>query len=245
MPAPGEPPAGVAGRPVAGVDGCRGGWIAAIDDGAGPRAELHPDAAALFAALPGDAVVAIDIPIGLPARAPRACDAAARARLGPRRASVFPAPPRAALGATTHAEANAAARAATGRGLSVQAFHLLPKIREVDAALRADETLRARVVEVHPELSFAVWAGAPMAHPKARAEGRAARRALVAARFGADALDAARARYPRSAVGEDDLLDAFAALWSARRIAAGEHERLPAGREAPTDAAGLPMRIRV
>jgi predicted RNase H-like nuclease len=44
---------------------------------------------------------------------------------------------------------------------------------------------------------------------------------------------------PRGA-GEDDLLDAFAALWSAERITRGEHKVLGDGH---TDVTGLPMRI--
>lgn len=47
----------------------------------------------------------------------------------------------------------------------------MPKVREVDRALRADALLRDRVREVHPELSFRVLHGAPLAlaadgHPR-------------------------------------------------------------------------------
>jgi predicted RNase H-like nuclease len=53
------------------------------------------------------------------------------------------------------------------------------------------------------------------------------------------ALDERVARH----VQKDDVLDAFAVLWSARRIATGSAERLPAGAE-PCDSARLPMSIR-
>ncbi len=225
------------------ADGCRAGWVALVDGPAGRRIEVAPDAARLFELAAGAALLAIDIPIGLPGAEPRACDVEARRRLGPRRASVFPAPPRAALVASTHAEATAIARRVQGRGMSVQTFHLLAKIREVDAQLRDATADAPAVAEVHPELSFAQWRGEPMAHPKRDPRGREARRSLIGARYGTDLLDAARRRFLRRDVATDDLHDAFAVLWTAHRVLRGEHVSLPAGVDAPTDAVGLPMQI--
>src|SRR5437870_3658001 len=78
------------GPRLAGVDGCRLGWVVATDDGV----EVVP---ALDDVLVQCDAVGIDIPIGLPDAGPRACDVEARRRLGPRRSSVFPAPRRALL----------------------------------------------------------------------------------------------------------------------------------------------------
>lgn len=85
---------------VAGVDGCRAGWVAF-------KVELRTRATSLevidlpawLRERPPDlACVAIDIPIGL-LEGPRACDKAARKLLGqPRGSSVFPAPRRSACG---------------------------------------------------------------------------------------------------------------------------------------------------
>ena len=77
-------------------------------------------------------VVAIDIPIGLPPTGPRQADVLARGQVGRRASSVFVTPIRAALLATTHAEASALHRSATGKGLSQQAYALRAKILEVD-----------------------------------------------------------------------------------------------------------------
>ena len=77
--------------------------------------------------------VAIDIPIGLPESGPRRADVEARRRVGPRRNSVFPAPARAVLGATTYAEACARSRQVSGKAISKQLFNILGKIAEVDA----------------------------------------------------------------------------------------------------------------
>ena len=188
-------------------------------------------------------MIAIDIPIGLGERGPRACDVEARRRLGPRASSVFPAPVRAALAASTYAEACGRSAAACGRRLSKQTYAILGRIREVDAALRAAPALRERVREAHPELCFAEWnGGRPMAHAKRTAAGLAERRRLVDAAFDGG-FDAVRGRFPRALVADDDILDAFATLWTAGRVAAGVAHTVPA--VPPRDAAGLPMQMVV
>jgi len=93
---------------------------------------------------PGLACIGIDIPIGL-LNGSRACDKAARKLLGqPRGTSVFAAPCRAALSATTHREASQINREETGRGLSQQAFGIISKIKQVDDAITSDCQMLAR-----------------------------------------------------------------------------------------------------
>ena len=141
---------------VAGVDGCRAGWIAF-------RVELPSlvtsvkviDLPALLSKRPPElACLGIDIPIGL-LDGSRACDREARRLLGkPRGTSVFAAPCREALIAKTHTEASAINRQKTGRGLSLQSFHIGPKIKQVDDAITPETQQWA--LEVHPEVCF--WA---------------------------------------------------------------------------------------
>jgi predicted RNase H-like nuclease len=122
----------------------------------------------------GRALVVVDTPIGLPEAGPRACDLAARTRLGaPRAASVFPAPCQAALLGTSYAEACALNAAACGRRLTLECFHLLPKIRQLDAVMTPD--LQRWVREGHPDVIFAELAGGPrgLAHYKKTAAGEA------------------------------------------------------------------------
>jgi predicted RNase H-like nuclease len=227
---------------VAGVDGCRGGWAVvevALRRGAPSRVARVDSIGPLVArARRGElAAVGIDMPIGLPDGDRRAADVEARARLGTRRSSVFPTPARAVLGASDYPDALARSRAATGRGLSRQAFHLLGRIAEVDRAVRPAD--QRRVVEVHPESCFAVLAGAPLAEPKRSAAGRAARLALLVPHF-PDVAD--HVGHRPAGVAVDDLLDAFAVAWTARRVARGRAERLGDG---ALDARGLRMEIVV
>ena len=179
--------------------------------------------------------MAVDAPIGLVERGARACDVAARAVLGPRRSSVFPAPLRPLLGAASYAEASRLRRAIEGKGLSRQTWAIVPKIVELDALLRAQRRPRAPSLrEVHPEVSFLkLNRDRPLAASKRKPEGRAERLALLRGWCG-DAIDRALAERRALACAADDVLDAFAALWTAERIARGAAISLPP--EPPRDA---------
>jgi predicted RNase H-like nuclease len=201
-----------AGARVAGVDGYRGGWVAVVLDASGSRVVTARDFEAI-AALDVD-VIAVDVPIGIPATE-RAADMEARKVVGPRASSVFTTPPRAALEAATFAEAVAEARAVTGKGISQQAYALRHRILEVDAFAERDD----RIVEVHPEVSFAELAVAPLPYSKRTPAGLAERRGLLA-RAGIEVPEA-------PGVPEADVLDAAVAAWTARRYDRGEARPLP------------------
>lgn len=213
-----------------GVDGTRRGWVWVSASGSDVTCGVAPSAADLYALASPTTWVSIDVPIGLPRRGPRRCDVLARAFLGsPRSASVFSAPVRSVLEARDHADACRLHRAADGRAISLQAFHLLPKIRDVDAVLREADASGVALAwaEVHPEVSFARWNdGRPMTYAKRTTEGRAERRALIDDRW-PGAFGACRARLRGHGVAYDDLLDAFAAAWSAERRRDGRAVTLP------------------
>ncbi|MFZ9966333.1 MAG: DUF429 domain-containing protein, partial [Steroidobacteraceae bacterium] len=213
---------------LAGIDGCPAGWVAAIQADTEVELRLASCLKDLVAGLPARSLLAIDMPIGLPEAGPRECDVLARRRLGAARgASVFAAPVRAVLNARDYATALARHRRADGRGLSRQAFNILPKIREVDRLLASRPNLRRRMIEVHPESSFAQWnGGAPIPAGKKTREGRQQRSHLVDTRW-PGLREAFLALTLRREVAEDDILDAFAALWSAERYARGEALCLP------------------
>lgn len=228
---------------VVGIDGCRGGWIAAIA-GSEPNTpllavEVHQAIGVLLERVGAGefAVATIDMPMGLTDSGPRPCDAATRSRLGHRSSSVFSTPPRPLLHCVTHVDAVAAGRALDGRGISIQAFNLIPKIRELDEALTVD--LVDRVRESHPETAFAELAGSPLTSRKRTAEGRAERLGLLTAEFPrSTALLTGRLR----GAAADDLLDAVAITWSARRVVMGTAITLGDG---TVDRRGIPMRVSI
>lgn len=229
---------------LAGVDGCPKGWFRICRDRV--SGELAFDVVEtpeeLLIREPRPALVALDIPIGLPATGSRECDIEARALLGPRRSSVFPAPLRPALRAASREEASEITAHIHGKRVSVQAWAIHPKIRAVDRWLASDPLARRAVREVHPEVSFLGWnGGRPMRWSKKARDGRAERCALAASWLDEDALRRARGEYLRKDVASDDILDAIAALWTAHRIAEGAARTLPAS--PPRDETDLPMQI--
>src|SRR5262249_3863764 len=121
-----------------------------------------------------------------------------------------------------------------------QAFAILPKILEVNELLRADTTLQDKVREIHPEVCFAAWnGGRAMQHRKSELAGETERGRLID-RIWPDG----RARFVRK-LGRygyqiDDLTDAFAALWTATRIASGAAKVI--GSQTP-DQFGLRMQM--
>ena len=105
----------------------------------------------MLAAPERPAIVAVDMPIGLPKCRPRrrtAAENAVRPLLGARQSSVFSVPSRAAIYAGDYSQACQVAQETSEppRKVSKQLFNIAPKIREVDTVLRADAALaRARL----------------------------------------------------------------------------------------------------
>lgn len=231
---------------VAGIDGCPCGWLCLTKDlSTGVvQARILCSITDLLAMDPRPEVVMVDVPIGLTDTGSRQCDLDARSHLRPPRASsVFPAPIRSMLAAATRDDACLIGMKADGRKINQQAWAILPKIREVDTFLRSDPTLNRWIREVHPEVCFWAWNGRKaMMHRKKLLAGRSEREALVKPLY-ALAYAAAQSGLPRGKYGKDDLLDAFAALWTGERVVAGKAILLPA--KPPVDSCGLRMEMVV
>ena len=210
--------------PVLGIDACPGGWVGAllVPGAPRPRVVVAPTIAELVEMVRAEVdvlVVGIDIPIGLPDSTIRQAAVLARKELPGRASTVFTTLTRSAYLAQGRAEADAVNRGLSGQGVGAQAFGLRAKILEVDAWLRGRPTVE--VVEVHPEVSFAAMAGAPLP-PKRTEDGQTKRLATLAA------SGIARPSVLKgSGYAPDDVLDACAVAWSAHRRATGEGRRLP------------------
>ncbi len=239
---------------IAGVDGCKEGWIAALmrlDEPEIRPARVVRHLSDIVDAPEAPGIVAVDMPIGLPeiidgpGRGP---ERLVRPLLGKRRSSVFSIPARAAVYAPDYRAACAVALGASNppRKVSKQSFMIFPRIREIDTLLRARAGLASRVYEAHPEVAFWSMNGeTPLAEPKKangrpHAEGLALRRGLLRAA----GLDAGLvAAGPPKGAAADDYLDALACLVVARRIHAGTARPFP---DPPgVDAKGLRMAIWV
>lgn len=248
---------------MAGVDGCKAGWVAVWREESGltPGTRVFPDFPSVVAALPVETIIAVDMPIGLPdfihggGRGP---EQAVRPHLKERQSSVFSVPSRSAVHAETgrfdtqadiiaaHKRASAIALKTSHppRKISIQAFMLFPKIREIDWLLRQRPDLASRVFESHPEFAFTILnVDSPMSLPK-KIKGRInppgmdERKSLLA-RHGISRafLD----QKPPKGSGADDFLDACAMLLIAERIASGKARPHPEPLQ--HDSHGLPVAI--
>jgi predicted RNase H-like nuclease len=223
---------------IAGLDGYKKGWIAVVDleDGRTTvRTYLN------FKAVVDDrdvTEIVIDIPIGLVKRGSRACDIEARKHLGPKRgSSVFPAPIRAMLAARSWEEACQILFALEGKKCSKQLWGILPKIREVDEEMQPK--IQERIREGHPEVCFTMMnAGKAIKYRKTTSPGRDERLALLEKDF-----SDIRSHLSDVPGSKTDIIDAYACLWTARRVAKGEAVSLP--KDPERDERGLRAEIVV
>lgn len=201
-----------------GVDAAgKHGWVGVVVDADGFAGACTGSLLEILDGAGDVAAIGVDIPIGDgPGR--HLVDTAARKVLGPRAPSVFSPPPLWALDHGDHAAANLALVAEGRPRVSRQAWNLLPKMREAFDLAERD----GRVHEVHPEVSFRMMAADPLAWPKLSWNGLRQRQALLAGE-GIVLSDELKAI---GTVAADDLLDAAAVAWSARRIASGDARSL-------------------
>jgi predicted RNase H-like nuclease len=211
---------------IAGIDGCKGGWLVVSQPEAGTSCTEVEFAANLGDVFDrrGIGFAVIDMPIGLvDGPESRNVEPALRRFLPGKASSVFNTPCRAALSGGDYGTASALNRAALGLGLSRQAFGILAKIAEIDGLVA--RLGQARLREGHPEVSFAVMNGGPVLAPKRRTQGKLQRQALLEAEgFDLAPLIGRAKELPGKL---DDLLDAIALLWTARRHLRGQSIRFP------------------
>jgi predicted RNase H-like nuclease len=209
-----------------GLDGFRGGWVAAwIDDQGGQGFDYSPGLHRLFAMPYGRAM--IDMPIGLKVSGHRICDLQARELAG---ASVFTGARRNLWGFADQKSANDYywRHEGPGMGVSAQLWNIRDKIREVDDFMTPQR--QARIGEAHPELIFQRLAGSHALVGKQTAEGRAQRIALLK-QCGFVRLEKWLTWRWGTGIGRDDLIDACACAVAARDsvMCLGEGEVDPRG----------------
>lgn len=148
---------------VAGIDGCRAGWLVVSRQAGAYALELIPetDTDRLLKVLSLAEQAFIDMAIGVSEVAcPRTCDELVRIRLGGKfSSSVFNLPVRKALYTENYTQANTINRQMSGKGLSKQSWNLHKKIRVMDRLLQEHYELQKKVREAHPELQFRIWNG--------------------------------------------------------------------------------------
>jgi predicted RNase H-like nuclease len=228
-----------------GVDGCKIGWFytaitqendweIGVSEHIEKLWETHKDAS----------LILVDIPIGLPFNEPRTCDLDARKLMGKGKTStVFPPSCREALSAETYEEACEINKKVLGKKISLQAYHISKKTKQVDDFLLSNPQARQKIRETHPEICFwALAGGKTMQFPKKKKHGFKERLDLLKKVFSPTQamVNAALKRYQRKEVAKDDILDSIAAAI----VACSPVRSLTTVPEMPgKDAKGLPMEI--
>jgi predicted RNase H-like nuclease len=210
---------------IAGIDGCRSGWLIVEANSDLSKAELR------FAANwnnvnCGAIVIAVDMPIGISLRGVRQCEVEARKRLSPYAARVFKSLSRGALRFSQNDwnAANQWSKSQGYGGISKQIWNIRPKIKEIDRAIAPED--QGRIFEAHPELAFARLNGGRPLDSKHTHQGIAARKRLLR-RAGFTNLDNWLHELRGQGAKADDLLDACALTLTARNILQGRAIHLP------------------
>ena len=238
-----------------GVDGCPCGWFSVGFDGDGG---YEPEKFSSFSALvdhyKGAKLILVDIPIGLPEcnEGPRRCDIEARAKLTDgRKSSVFPAPTRKTVHTAwqfpkNYNKAKEIEKKCAGKGLSIQAFSIAPKIAEVDMLMVSrGGNENPQIREIHPEILFWGFNGRQSTnYSKKKKEGIEERIEILekVEPKTQEIFDAACSKFYRKDVARDDVLDALAAAVAARGWWQGQGLRtLPENPD--KDSKGLAMEM--
>jgi len=224
---------------IAGIDGCRRGWIVVHTTRDVSRAEIEftrewREIHHRFG------IVAVDMPIGLSDHGHRECETLARKILSPHGARVFRVPPRGALSFSYDdwAQANSWSKGRGFGGIPKQSWNITPKIAQIDGAIAAAD--QARIYEAHPELAFCRLNGGIPLVSKHTVQGLNARKRLLR-QAGFTNLTAWLKRARALHAKPDDILDACVLLLTAQRIRDRKAIALPAN--APRDTRGLKMAI--
>src|SRR3954453_14886621 len=213
---------------LAGVVPCPGGWLVASGKLVG--IQVHPEEPKVVAtfreiidSVPLYEVVAVTVPIGLPAtphRGGRTADHEARQILGFPHAGAIGSPP---TPAALVQKSYSAARQTNGGLLDVVTWQQFAKIREVDGEM--EPYMQRRVYEVRPEMSFYQLAeDEVLKHTKDSKAGQVERRDLLRRRMpGSELIIDAELEGIRLS----HLIDGAVTLWTARRIVARAVSRVP------------------
>ena len=149
-----------------GIDGCKYGWICA---------QLKNEAISLKLIEHihevknlNSELIFIDIPIGLGDQFnSRTIDFKLRKLLSKKRkSSVFTPPIREALEAPTYQLGNQINKSISGKGISIQAWNIGRKIKEVNQFLSQNHLYQKKMSESHPELCFELLNNGPLNHSK-------------------------------------------------------------------------------
>ena len=227
-----------------GVDGFRGGWIAAVLDHGDMRLLRYDDLSSLIEEYPVFDAFLIDMAIGLRNSTNEIRpDNEAKKELGPKASSVFPIPSRDAVYADGEEAQKQANIRTLGKSLAKQSIAIIPKIRELDAFLNAHPEYKNKILESHPEVDFARLNGSVLMSRKKEEPGPSQRIAILSEFLDQKELYRMYNKAKELRCNQDDLIDAICLAVTGALYAHGQYETIPA--DPKLDEKGLFMKMTV
>jgi len=219
---------------IIGIDGCKSGWFSVWEN---QDKSIH---SAVFSNLnelknffknESQLILGIDMPVVLSEVIPRQADQLARKLLSKKASSVFTAPTPEMLDQPNYEKASLVSKRLFGKSMSLQSWYLFPKIKDVQTMIHHEDM---QIYEIHPELSFRAMNNEQVIlESKKTQEGFALRNALLSMHFKNFIFEDIRNQHARKDVMDNDILDALAVLWSAKRIQSNQASYLPQAPEKP------------
>jgi len=219
---------------IIGIDGCKSGWFSVWEN---QDKSIHSSVFSNLNELKNffknesQLIVGIDMPVILSEVIPRQADQLARKLLSKKASSVFTAPTPEMLDQPNYEKASLVSKKLFGKSMSLQSWYLFPKIKDVQTMIHHEDM---QIYEIHPELSFRAMNNEQVIlESKKSHEGFAIRNSLLTMHFKNFIFEEIRRQYARKDVMDNDILDALAVLWSAKRIQSNQASFLPQAPEKP------------
>jgi len=219
---------------IIGIDGCKSGWFSVWEN---QDKSIHSSVFSNLNELKNffknesQLILGIDMPVVLSEVIPRQADQLARKLLSKKASSVFTAPTPEMLDQPNYEKASLVSKRLFGKSMSLQSWYLFPKIKDVQTMIHHEDM---QIYEIHPELSFRAMNNEQVIlESKKTHEGFALRNALLSMHFKNFIFEDIRNQHARKDVMDNDILDALAVLWSAKRIQSNQASYLPQAPEKP------------
>lgn len=225
-----------------GVDGCKGGWVAAIIEDGELQLRRYEKIRDITDHHPGFDAFLIDMAIGLPeSEKDLRPEKEARSLLKERSATVFNVPSRQAVYAKGEELQKKTNTSVLGKSLSKQSIGIIPKIRELDEFLDEHQEYQNLICESHPELCFARLNADILTSKKSGTFGFDERLRILSEYLLPEDIQGLRDQAKALQCKPDDIIDAVCLAVVAAFKAKGLCESIP--EEPQKDARGLLMQM--